>query len=58
MSCMHCLSGGTGMYMKHLLSCQVDSEWLGCSVREQSYSVVLSVDYGSMSLSNVDVFAD
>jgi hypothetical protein len=37
---------------------QVDSNWLGCSVREQSYSVVLSVDYGSMALSNVDVFAD
>ncbi len=58
MSCMHCLSGGTEMYMKHLLSCQVDSERLGCPVREQSYSVVLSVDYGSMTLSNVDVFAD
>jgi hypothetical protein len=46
------------MYMKHLLSCQVDSNWLGCSVREESYSVVLPVDYGSMTFSNVDVFAD
>jgi hypothetical protein len=39
-------------------TCQVDSNWLRCSVREQSYAVVLSVDCGSMTLSNVDVFAD